>query len=155
MCQHYQSYFSHGQFSRSQIRARVAVCMRLRASTYTPCPCMLPLFLFSEQTFVCLYLYCVCVRVFVFCACCCIKEHRSLRQCRGLWQRKQIFVPLPPTGNSSYTHSTLLWSHKHTHTHIDTHIVSVIMQYRSIRRPFVQTTVSVLFPEVVFMWKTQ
>lgn len=126
-CQHYQTYFSPVQFSRSQIRAKVmyvyahaqtCVCVFVVIAAVT-CAIALarsPPFLFSEQTFVCLYLYyvCTCVR---FCACCCIEEHRSLRQCRGLWQRKQIFVPLPPTGKGSYTHNTPLWSHMHTLTH--------------------------------------
>lgn len=66
MCQRYQSYFSHRQFSRSQIRAKVEVCIChvhtsmcvcVSKSDLYCCPCVLPLFLFSRQTIVSVYLY--------------------------------------------------------------------------------------------------
>lgn len=103
----------------------------------------------------CVYLYerlCLWGRL---CVRCFIKEHRSLRQCRGLWQRKQIFVPLPPTGNCSYTHRTPFSSRMLMHTDTYTLTGSVITLYRSIRRLFVQTEASVTFTGAPFTWKSQ
>lgn len=45
------------------------------------------------------------------------RKHRPSRQCGGLCERKQIFVPLPATGNCSYTHRTPFSSHTHALTH--------------------------------------
>lgn len=67
MCQRYQSYFSPGQFSRSQIRAKVVVHTSLHnksAHDLSYCPCVLPLFLFSDQI-VCLYVWSFCVHCFI------------------------------------------------------------------------------------------
>ena len=138
MCQHYQSYFSPGQSSRSQIREKgcgvqtcvcvcvcLCVCVRLWAKVSVTCAVGLACSHFFS-IFRANLCKCVCVCSFL-CVRRFIKEHRSLRQCEGLWQRKQIFVPLPPTGNGSYTHRTPLSYHTLTHTHTDTLRGSVTM----------------------------
>lgn len=103
---------SAGQLCRSQIRAKVAVCMhRCRRVTCVLLPLRAPTFsIFRANLRKCVSLR-VCVRL---CVRGFMKEHRSLGQCGGLWQRKPIFVPLPPTGKGSYSHRTPLSSHTHT-----------------------------------------
>lgn len=124
---------------------RACICGKSACDLYY-CPCVHPLFSILSAN-LCEYLcerLCLWVRL---CVRCFIKEHRSPRQCRGLWQRKQIFVPLPPTGNCSYTHRTPLSSRMLMHTGTYTLTGSVITLYRTIRRFFVQTKASVAFPD--------
>lgn len=133
MCQRYQSYFSVGQSRGSQIPAEVALCRRgVEFVVKRPVTCAAALacshfFYFQSKPLCASVRLCLCGGL---CVRYLVKEHRSLRQCRGLWQRKQIFVPLPPTGNCSYTHRTPLSSHMLTHTQTPTG--SVIMLYGSI-----------------------